>query len=176
MDQENRRPQSLFEEPTPTASPEQDVLPNRRLAPWKLVLIVGLILLVGAVLALKHTRAGPARGGNTTTLGAASAQGLPGFIDLGSTTCIPCQMMAPILEELQKEYKGRLNVRFIDVNQDPTAGQEYAISVIPTQIFFDASGKELWRHEGFISKQDILAKWTELGFNFEKGASRDEPR
>jgi thiol-disulfide isomerase/thioredoxin len=74
--------------------------------------------------------------------------------------------MAPILEELKKEYEGRLQVDFIDVWKDESAGGRYAIRVIPTQIFFDASGKELWRHEGFISKEDILAKWKELGFEF----------
>jgi len=175
MNQENPRPRSLFEEPAAKASAEQPVVPKHPSLSWKLLPITGVILLVGALLTLKNTGTNPAHVGNPATADA-GVQGLPSLLDLGSTTSIPCRMMAPILEELQKEYKGRLNVRVVDVNRDPAAGREYAISVIPTQIFFDASGKELWRHEGFISKQDILAKWTELGFNFEKGASRDEPR
>ncbi len=88
---------------------------------------------------------------------------LPRLVDLGADKCIPCKMMAPILKELTKEYAGRLKVEFIDVWKSPDAGKAYKISLIPTQIFFDAAGKELFRHEGFFSKQDILAKWKELG-------------
>ena len=95
----------------------------------------------------------------------APTQKLPRLIDLGAKTCIPCKMMAPILEELRNEYKGKLQVEFIDVWEDRSAGDQYVIRVIPTQIFFDPSGKELFRHVGFISKEDILAKWKELGFN-----------
>jgi thioredoxin 1 len=88
---------------------------------------------------------------------------LPRLVDLGAGKCIPCKMMAPILQELKKEYAGRMNVEFIDVWVNPDAGKPYGIEVIPTQIFFDSSGKELFRHIGFFSKDDILAKWKELG-------------
>ena len=71
--------------------------------------------------------------------------------------------MAPILKELKAEYAGRMEVEFIDVWKDPKPGKAYKIKLIPTQIFFDASGKERFRHEGFFGKEDILAKWKELG-------------
>ena len=92
-----------------------------------------------------------------------TAAKLPKLLDLGAGKCIPCKMMAPILEELKKEYVGRMNVEFIDVWQNPDAGKPYGIEVIPTQIFYDAEGKELFRHVGFFAKEDILAKWKELG-------------
>jgi thioredoxin 1 len=88
---------------------------------------------------------------------------VPRLVDLGAHKCIPCKMMAPILEELKKEYAGRLQVDFIDVWQSPDAGKKYKINLIPTQIFLDGNGKELFRHEGFFAKKDILAKWKELG-------------
>ena len=94
----------------------------------------------------------------------APVQKLPRLIDLGAKSCVPCKMMAPILEELQNEYKGKLQVEFIDVWENQSAGDQYGIRVIPTQIFFDPSGKELFRHAGFMSKEDILTKWKELGF------------
>ena len=72
-------------------------------------------------------------------------------------------MMAPVLEGLKKEYAERMQVDFIDVWQNPGAGKQYSIQMIPTQIFYDAAGKELFRHEGFFAKDDILAKWKELG-------------
>jgi len=73
----------------------------------------------------------------------------------------------PILEDLREEYRGRFEVVFIDVWKDPEAGKAHRIRMIPTQIFFDASGKELYRHEGFFSKEDILAKWKELEVDLE---------
>ncbi len=93
---------------------------------------------------------------------------LPRIVDLGANKCIPCKKMAPILEELKAEYAGRMNVEFIDVWQNPDAGNEYGIRLIPTQIFFDAAGKERFRHQGFFAKEDILAKCRELGFDLEE--------
>ncbi|NIA16625.1 MAG: thioredoxin fold domain-containing protein [Nitrospiraceae bacterium] len=88
---------------------------------------------------------------------------VPRLIDLGADKCIPCKMMAPILDELKKEYAGKMEVQFIDVWKNPGAGKEYGVQMIPTQIFYDASGEERFRHQGFFSKEDILMKWKELG-------------
>lgn len=88
---------------------------------------------------------------------------LPRLLDLGAGKCIPCKMMVPILESLKTGYEGKLSVEFIDVWENPDAGQKYGVQMIPTQIFYDAQGKELFRHTGFFSKEDILKKWKELG-------------
>jgi len=93
----------------------------------------------------------------------ADATGLPRLLDLGAGKCIPCKKMAPILAELKQEYRGVFDVEFIDVWENGAPALAYGIEMIPTQIFFDASGKELFRHEGFFAKEDILAKWKELG-------------
>jgi thioredoxin 1 len=93
---------------------------------------------------------------------------LPKLLDLGAGKCIPCKMMAPILEQLKTEYAGTLEVEFIDVWKNPDAGKQYGIEVIPTQIFYDATGKELFRHIGFFAKADILAKWKELGVDLKR--------
>lgn len=105
--------------------------------------------------------------GHTSLQEDTAGTSLPRLLDLGAGKCIPCKMMAPILEDLREEYKGKLEVVFVDVWENPDAAREYGISMIPTQIFFDASGKEVFRHEGFISKEDILAKWGELGVDLE---------
>ncbi len=97
---------------------------------------------------------------------AAQPVGIPRLVDLGADKCIPCKAMAPILVELRAEFAGRLQVDFIDVWKDPSAGDPYRIYAIPTQIFFDRDGKELTRHEGFISKADILATWKRFGYDF----------
>ncbi len=96
----------------------------------------------------------------------ATSSKLPKLVDLGADKCIPCKLMAPVLKELKTEYEGRMDVEFIDVWKKPDAAKQYKIQLIPTQIFFDASGKELFRHEGFFGKEDILKKWKELGLEF----------
>jgi thioredoxin 1 len=88
---------------------------------------------------------------------------LPKLLDLGADKCIPCKLMAPILAEFKRDYADRFVTEFIDVWKTPDAGKQYGVEMIPTQIFFDANGKELFRHVGFFGKEDILAKWKELG-------------
>ncbi len=99
----------------------------------------------------------------TATAGAAEKPKLPRLLELGSDKCIPCKTMAPILKELKSEYAGRLEVEMIDVWKNKSAAGKYGMKIIPTQVFFDATGKERFRHEGFFGKDDILAKWKELG-------------
>jgi thioredoxin 1 len=94
---------------------------------------------------------------------AVSAQPLPRLVDLGAGKCIPCTAMAPILEGLKAEYAGRMEVQFIDVWKDPDAAKPYGIHMIPTQIFFGSDGRELARHEGFMAKDEILARWQAVG-------------
>lgn len=114
-----------------------------------------------------------AKGANTN---APVKAALPRLVDLGADKCIPCKMMAPILKELTSDYAGKLQVEFIDVWKNPDAAKPYKIKLIPTQIFFDAAGKERFRHEGFFSKEDILKKWKELGMDLEKKGGREAGR
>ena len=145
----------------------------------RIAILAALVVAVAVVIAVKQNQSNQgaaetahAASGGKTILSQVRAEnqadqpvgnGLPALIDLGAGECIPCKLMAPILEELKKEYAGRLEVRFIDVWKKPDEAGKYGIKLIPTQIFHDASGKELFRHEGFYSKEDILAKWKEFG-------------
>lgn len=102
-----------------------------------------------------------------TPISPTAATGLPKLVDLGSDTCIPCQMMAPELEALAQEYAGLLDVVVVDVNktdEGAALAKELRIRVIPTQIWFGPDGKELFRHDGFTSKEDIVARFQWLGF------------
>ena len=94
---------------------------------------------------------------------AQQSESLPALIDLGAGKCIPCKLMAPILKQLKNDFADRLRVEIIDIEENPDLINKYHVRVIPTQIFYDASGRELFRHEGFYSREDILAKWKELG-------------
>jgi len=93
---------------------------------------------------------------------------LPKLMELGSKSCIPCKAMMPILAQLRKDYAESFAVEFVDIWKDPAAGRKYNIEYIPVQIFFDANDTELFRHVGFFAKEDILAKWKELGINLEQ--------
>ncbi len=94
--------------------------------------------------------------------------GLPRLVDLGADKCIPCIAMAPILAELKREYAGRFEVEFIDVWKKRDEAARYRVQMIPTQIFYNGAGKELYRRSGFIGKEDILATWKRLGYDFGK--------
>jgi thioredoxin 1 len=118
-----------------------------------------VLLAVAAVLVLKPRL-------DTMATDTPAATTLPQLVDLGATTCIPCRMMAPILDQLRVDFAGRFEVHFIDVWLFPDAAKGYGMRVIPTQIFFDAQGRELFRHEGFYSREQILGKWRELGYDF----------
>lgn len=135
---------------------------SRRIAVLSLVLV-----LIAAVLVLKHVRSDRSSDEANGPEAAAQDASLPRLVDLGSDKCVPCKMMAPILEELKREYADRMVVEVIDVRVDRSAGTDYGIKIIPTQIFFSPDGRELFRHEGFMSKEDILTKWKELGIEVE---------
>jgi len=98
----------------------------------------------------------------------ARASGKPSLVDFGSTGCVPCDMMAPILDTLKEKYKGKLNVLFVHVGQEPILAERYHVQSIPVQIFFNKAGKEVFRHVGFFPKADILAKWKQFGLNLEE--------
>lgn len=140
---------------------------------WKIVIVAVLIISIIAVLTAKRNKSEPvteatmdmaASAGEAAQPGLLINKDLPILLDLGSDQCIPCKEMAPILEELKAVYTGKFQVEIVDVRKDPMIATVYNIQLIPTQIFLDASGKELFRHEGFYSKEDILSKWKELGF------------
>lgn len=137
--------------------------------PARIVIVLLVVGAAAATIILKGNKSRDAANPTTAvvTSDAAAATDatakLPKLLDLGATKCIPCKMMAPILEELKKEYAGKMKVEFIDVWQNEDAGKKYGVEMIPTQIFYDANGKELFRHTGFFGKEDILAKWKELG-------------
>ncbi|MFH1842717.1 MAG: thioredoxin family protein [bacterium] len=99
---------------------------------------------------------------------------LPRLVDLGADKCIPCKKMAPILEQLRVDYAGRFEVVFIDVWKKRDEATKYDIKLIPTQIFFAADGKELFRHQGFFSREDILRTWQEHGYGFADGGAETE--
>jgi thioredoxin 1 len=89
----------------------------------------------------------------------------PRILELGSMRCQACLEMAKVLDALRASQGTKLQVDFIDVFEEPAAADRYKIELIPTQVLFDTAGKEIFRHQGFFSHDDILAKFRELGVN-----------
>ena len=88
---------------------------------------------------------------------------LPKLLDFGRGVCIPCKKMAPILKELSEEYNNRVVIKIIEIDQERELTEANKIRLIPTQIFFDSKNKEVLRHEGFMSKEDIKKVFEKMG-------------
>lgn len=85
------------------------------------------------------------------------------FIELGADRCIPCKAMQPIMKEIAAEFEGRVQVVFYDVWKNPEPGRKYRVQLIPTQVFIDRNGKEIFRHVGLFPKDELVAFLKEQG-------------
>jgi len=93
----------------------------------------------------------------------ARKSGRPSLVDFGSTGCRPCDMMAPILKDLEKKYEGKANVVFVHVGEEQMLAARYGIQSIPVQVFFDATGKEVSRHTGFYPQAEVEKQMQAMG-------------
>lgn len=123
----------------------------------KLLIVAALAVAVTAAIAQRERREAP--------IAQPTASNRPRLVDVGADKCVPCKMMVPVLADLRRDYAGSLDVVFIDVWKNPDAGAPYNVDIIPTQIFFDTAGREIYRHVGFFAKADILAAWKQLGID-----------
>ncbi len=115
------------------------------------------------VLLLALTAGTPLAGAQPLDFSKLPIKGMVTMIDLGAKKCIPCKMMAPIMEKMERVYQGKAAIIFIDVWENREQAGRFGISVIPTQIFFDPKGKEVYRHFGFMSEEAIVARLKKMG-------------
>lgn len=117
----------------------------------EVMLLIGFLFFLGAQLIW----AGPNK--------EVPVKGMVTLVDLGANACIPCKLMAPIMTKLEKDYQGKAAIVFIDVWKFPEQAKPFNIQVIPTQIFYDKTGQEVSRHEGFMSEKDIVSQLKKMG-------------
>ena len=124
----------------------------------KLRLRVCLTLLICLFLSIPVLRIAGANGFNNLPV-----KGMVTMIDLGAKKCIPCKMMAPIMAKMEKVYKKKAAIVFIDVWEHREQATRFKIRAIPTQIFFDKNSKEVYRHVGFMSEKEIVRQLNKMG-------------
>jgi len=92
-------------------------------------------------------------------------KGMITMLDLGATACIPCKMMIPVIEKVEKRYRGKAAIVFIDVWKHRDQARRFKIRAIPTQIFFDKNAKEVYRHVGFMTEAQVVQQFQKMGLN-----------
>jgi len=120
------------------------------------------VLVIGALF-WALTAGGLSAATQTQDFAGVPVTGIVTMIDLGSKSCIPCKLMSGTLVKLKREYRGRADIIFIDVHKNREQAYRFGIRAIPTQIFFDAEGEEVYRHIGFMAEADIVAQLTKMG-------------
>jgi len=130
--------------------------------------VLGVLIVIGVLKMQFFSKAPEATVPETRAAAGNPVRGVPvegmvTMVDLGADSCIPCKMMAPILKKAEKKYEGKAAIVFIDVWKDKEPAKRFGIRAIPTQIFFDRMGKEVYRHEGFMDEKTIDSILKKLG-------------
>ncbi len=86
---------------------------------------------------------------------------IPVVVDFWATWCAPCRIIAPIVEEIAKEYDGKLKVCKLDVDSNPNSAITYGVRSIPTLLYFK-NGKLLGQTIGAVSKNKIIEQIEKL--------------
>lgn len=84
------------------------------------------------------------------------------MVNVGAAACVPCRLMAPVLERAARRYEGRARVLVVDIRTNRDALKTYGVRVLPTQIFFNAAGERVATHEGFLSEAELTRAIDEL--------------
>ena len=125
--------------------------------------VLALIGLIGAIWSQFSQAPSEANIEKSHISGEIPVKGMPTMVDLGAHECIPCKMMMPVMEKVEKKYQGKAAIVFIDVWKNKEPAKRFAIRAIPTQIFFDKEGEEVYRHVGFMGEAEIDRIFKEMG-------------
>lgn len=141
---------------------------KRQLRKSSMFFLMVVVLFAGLLFACGTPDADPDADPNASYLASiplekALANGKSTLAEFGWRECIPCKEMRPILEELDQEYKGKLNVVIVEIPFHEDLAEKYGISVMPVQILFDNKGREIARHAGFLPKEAIVGQLERMG-------------
>lgn len=91
------------------------------------------------------------------------SHGLPVMINFREDYCTACREMDPILEKVNRDYRGRAVIKSVDADKNLKAAGQFGVWVIPMQFFFDAEGKPYGYHEGYLPEDEIIRILKEIG-------------
>jgi len=137
--------------------PMREESPEREDGMIKKWLVLGLVVAALSGMFTLHAEA------SKDDFSAVPAKGKVTLLDFGAKNCMPCIMLAPIIEQLKKQYDGKAEIHFVDVRKHRDLTQKHRIRSIPTLVFFDEKGNEAYRHIGFLDKYFIEKKLKDLG-------------
>jgi thioredoxin 1 len=113
--------------------------------------------LILAMAVLGHTSSG-------SQSGSPPPQARPALYEFGAKTCLPCIQMQQVMAELKQTHGDQVEFRMVYADENKDLFPQYKIMLIPTQVFLDASGQEVDRHIGPLTKEEVLQKLKELKF------------
>lgn len=85
----------------------------------------------------------------------------PVLIDFYAQWCGPCKMMAPIIDEVAKDYEGKLKVVKVDVDESGEIAATYGVTAMPTFVVFK-NGQEVWRRMGAAPKSAFVSELKDV--------------
>ncbi len=91
-----------------------------------------------------------------------SQKAQPVILEFSRTQCPMCEFMEKTLAQLKAQYVGQINVQVLHWDPDEKLFKQYQVVFVPTQVFLDASGKEVFRHTGIYTLHELVQKLQEL--------------
>ncbi|TKJ45293.1 thioredoxin [Candidatus Aerophobetes bacterium Ae_b3b] len=82
---------------------------------------------------------------------------LPAMVDFWAEWCAPCSMVAPLVEQIGREYEGKIKIGKLDVDENPITAGKYQVMAIPSLLFFNG-GKLVDRVVGVVPKKTLVEK------------------
>ena len=117
----------------------------------KNIITIAIIASIALISCNKQSNPSPAARPAVTNSATAKIK----FLEIGSDKCIPCKQMKVVTENIVKKYGDELAFEFIDINIDENATEKYKVQLIPTQIFYNPKGVEIFRHVGYFPEEKI---------------------
>jgi thioredoxin 1 len=119
--------------------------------------VVTLVGLVMGILLVWQTLPAQAQG-------SAPPQGKPALYDFGRGICLSCKEMEKVLADIEREYGKQIEIRLVMLEKNEDLFKQFKIMLVPTQVFLDASGQEVDRHVGALTKEQVVQKLKDLKF------------
>jgi len=120
------------------------------------------LIFVGAVFAIIFTYTYQMEQESAAIMESITQEGRVTMLNVGAEFCPPCQAMEPVIEEVQEHYQDQVHMPYLDIQKHSTQVQHLGVRTTPTQIFFDHQGREIYRHEGILEKEEIKDRLDEL--------------